>query len=295
MSLIFTKDRLRRHGLYYCSKLIENNDSPKILINSFWRSGSTFLLELLSEVFLLRPYFEPLTPREKRFQFLYNDLKHDFDVERMNVSVSDVDIEKFVQLMNSCKFDSKWVYRCQTTRNFTANNGKILKLVNGAHCLNLVDDNKTLIIQLERDVFQVVLSFVNSRWTNKFFKNLNLGYLLKSDSTTVRLFYKRHLDFLKIHEWSMIEGVAIYHTLISKFVREHNSEVMYINYDEIINEPDTIINQISMNTGLNYNKEIIEKYLHKPSLTTVKNLNKRKLTNSEIQSIKNIVQKIELL
>lgn len=288
-------DRINRHGLFYATKLIEKKSPPTIVINSFWRSGSTFFLELLAQVFEMRPYFEPLTPKEPAFNFLYENNNAAYNLERIHPTLEDVYKEQMISVFNATIYQSKWVYQCQTLENFRARQGKIVKLVTGTHLLSLFQNEQTKVIHLNRNVIEVVESFLNSKWTKRFFEHLDLSFLCLSDQENIARFYQRHIDYLNIGERPLIEGVAIYHTLVNKYVQMNYENVLWVNYQSLITNPIDVFQRVSSELGLSFLESDIEKYRKRPSRMTVENSDKRKLTISEIKAVNSLVDRIESL
>jgi len=288
------RDRLRRYGLYYSTKVIERKAPPKIVINSFWRSGSTLLLEFLADIFQMRPYFEPLVPGEPKSQFLFDDAPNqNCNPDRFHPVLSnDADKMAFKRLIEESSFQSKWVYQCQSRNNFTASNGKILKMVRGAHLLPRIQNVGAEVIHLSRDVNRVAKSFINSKWTNQFFKNVDLTYLAHVKNPKVSGFYKNYLEFLDLRKFNLVEQVAIYHTLSEKYVRLHNPDITYVDYEEFLNNPEDLLQILSKKLNIDYDLVQVVPLLSRPSRMTVANLDKRSLTKEEKNTIKQIVERI---
>ena len=285
-------DRVNRHGLYYAIKLIERNEPPRIIINSFWRSGSTFLLELLANSLKMRPYFEPLTPIEPKMSFLYHDLDFPFNLDRLHPVITEQHQVDLHNVLGSSKFSSKWVYQNANTRNFIASNGKIMKLVNGAHVLPHIG-HSSLIIHLERDIFEVAESFLNSMWTKNFFKNVDLTYLCDVEDIQVSSFYAPFKEYLNISAYKLHEAVAIYKTLTDAYVERFTQNFIQISFAELKLKPNDIINRINDITGIPFEESVIEKYTQKPSRMTVFNEKKVKLDSNQKQEIRVLYEELK--
>ncbi len=288
---ILLKDRLQRHGLYYATKLIEKDEAPKLVITSFWRSGSTLLLEFLADLFSMRPYFEPLTPREPKFAAIYKSLESlGCNTERLHPIDVDQQIQK--QLL-SCTFQSKWVYQCQTRQNFLGANGKIMKLVTGAHVVEKLQNQHGAVVHISRDVFKVAESFINSKWTNRFFEGVDLTYLATSSNLQVAAFYAKFAEFLVLRKFSLVEQVAIYHTLSEHYVRAFAPKAIFVNYEDFLRKPERLVFELSQILNVSFEASKINFLLKRPSRMTVHNVNKRELMDVEKGKIIEIIDRIQ--
>lgn len=287
------RDRVRRHGLYYVIKLIEKNEPPKIIINSFWRSGSTYLLELLANTTGMRPYFEPLTPRERSFGALYKHLNFNFNLDRLHPDVDSNTIGLINQTIEKSKYHENWVYQNADLGNFKARNGKVMKVVTGAHILPHINKNGIKLIHLQRDVKDVAKSFVNSAWTKRFFKDVDLRYLMQSKDPSVSRFYQPVESFLNLGQFQLHESVAIYKTLTDEFVKRQMPQILLVTFENLKTNPKQVLNQILDKTGVALNDEKFEAFQYVPSRMTVYNQNKRNLNEREIQDIDSIVERLK--
>jgi hypothetical protein len=288
---VLLQDRLKRHGLYYATKCIEKQGPPVLVINSFWRSGSTLLLEFLADLFKMRPYFEPLTPREPTFNSVYQRL----DVLKVNLErLHPVDSDgQVLHLINTGSFHSKWVYQCQSAQNFTAQNGKLMKLVTGAHIVPQMLVQGTPVVHLSRDVFKVAESFLNSKWTNRFFDGIDLSYLINETQSEVAAFYSPFANFLDLRKFTLVEQVAIYHTITERYVRTLAPSAIFVNYEDFLEKPYELVNELSQLLNLAFDGSKINSLLSRPSRMSVHNTNKRKLTKSEKETITQIIERIQ--
>ena len=274
------RDRVKRHALYYAAKSIEKNEPPKLIINSFWRSGSTYLLEFLADVFFLRPYFEPLSPREPVFQACFNSLPQTMNHERLYPVPADVN-QDLIKVLEASRFQSKWVYQCQSLRNVGAKNGKLVKMVRGLHLYPELIRAGIPVIHLKRDVLEVAESFLNSKWTLKFFEGIDLNYLLHSADESVAAFYKKYQRWLNLDAYPLIEQVAIYHCLTELFAEHFEKNIYMIDYAEVVANPAKIAQRVSDKLGLLYDDKEIERFQNRPSRMTVYNAEKKKLNADE--------------
>lgn len=285
-------DRFRRHGLFYATKVIEKAEPPRLVINSFWRSGSTLLLEFLAAAFNMRPYFEPLTPREPQFKSVYAPFNTAaFNLERMHPITADVEVD--VTKILAKKFHSKWVYQCLTPDNFRGQNGRIVKLVTGAHIVPELLKMEIPVLHIQRDIEDVAQSFINSKWTLRFFRDLDLSYLLKSSDKTIAAFYARFHKWLDLRPFNLIEQVTIYHTLTELFVQQFGSNAMFTSYKTLTQNHTKVADQIAQILGLEYDSTKINQAIKRPSRMTVFNENRRQLSAAEVNRIRTIKSKIE--
>ena len=174
-----TAKRIERNTIFYLNKYLQPVPTTRVIINGYWRSGTTFLQEYISDVFKLKPFFEPLRPFVEEFESLFDCYKVTHRKDVINpVMINSMQREMVLHRLERLEFDSKWVYQGLDWSSLKFQSGGVVKFVRASHILGKLSEAGFKCIQLERDPKAVLLSFANSDWTVDFFNNVNLKKIL---------------------------------------------------------------------------------------------------------------------
>ena len=240
------------NGLINGKRYFTLKRNPEILvINGFWRSGTTFFQELLQQAFHTEFLFEPLNGVVPKSKELILFKKPDTSVENRKTSMLSLNFDDCLEkewlksAITHFNYHS-WVKSLYKVENIgTYNNDRlVIKFVNAHFFLNQFNDRNIKTIHIERDLIQTMNSFKKTKWTT-FFKSLNLY-----DALPV-IFFKKYPDRFNclinyVHnQENYLLKVALYKLLTDFWVKTSSKQTIFYNYHQITNDAEHVLSDIS--------------------------------------------------
>ena len=157
-----------------------------------------------------------------------------------------------------------------TGRSFNSQfsaNGTLIKLVRGHHVVPALSRDYRL-IQISRDAEGVMKSILHSKWTLRFFNDLDLRTALYL-SEDKKVYYSRFEPLFDRYT-SVADKAVVYKFCLEQFVRDHSDRLLWVDYNELRSKPEEVTQKISKFLNLETNSELISNALTKDSSTTIK-------------------------
>ena len=281
--------------------------NPEILIiNGFWRSGTTFLQEIIQKTFHTEFIFEPLNEAVPISKKLFDQKGIKDDKIFRKISMFDLNFKSNIDKnwINQIKSHfgyNKWAKSLYKRKHIgTYDNRKIVvKFVNAHFFIKDLTNLDYKTVHIERDLIETISSFKKTKWTS-FFEKLNLF-----ESLPESFFKKYPTEFTALithvnSEENYLIKVALYKLITDFWVNKENPNILYIKYEDVMTNFESVIKDISVFTGWSIKEKDFEKIKKAPSRMSQKyaisqdgiyNKSKLKLDNNEIEKIKKMNNK----
>ena len=291
-------------GLILKKFYFDKIDNPEILIvNGFWRSGTTFLQEIIQKTFHTEFIFEPLNEVVPISKKLFDQKGVRDDKLFRKISMYDLNFKSntdknWINQIKSHFGYNKWTKSLYKRKHIgTYNNRKIVvKFVNAHFFIKDLTNMDYKTIHLKRDLIETISSFKKTKWTS-FFEKLNLFESLPEN------FFKKYptefnalITYVNSEENYLIK-VALYKLITDFWVNEENLNILHIKYEDVMTNFESVIKDISAFTGWSIRDEDFEKIKKTPSRMSQKyaisqdgiyNKSKVKLDKNEIDKIREL-------
>lgn len=244
-----------------------------VIVTGFWRSGTTFLQDLLTQAYHAKPVFEPLHISSRRYEeFIRNVLPRDTDPKPFAnffmpfPEADDAEIKPLTELLDgtlSGRFSTKWT--CHTRNNLARRMGYgelrriytkakislrrrlVVKFVR-AHLLIpwMHYRYEFPIIHIRRDPRSVALSFEKANWTYPGgIDDIDIDALLNAPNDGRRESFGDYAKLIKgKSQAGSIERFSLYWGLCEKFVETYKDFCHIIRYEDLVHDPRRIIKPI---------------------------------------------------
>lgn len=299
------------------SYLIDNQTrwviKPKntIVINGFWRSGTTWILQIFSEIFNGKSIFEPLHWKVKEYKYILDNIgtlpSNEIGYYKMYYPSYD-NIENYPILKRYLKkiiysnIKENWIRRGRN-KDFKLSQTPIIKFVRGHLILSYFYNNyNATLFHVIRDPRAIYASLKRNNW-GQFLSEISLASLLLEPIDERRIFYNRYNELIRKFdkEEDVTTKIIAYWALTELYIEEIKNlyNIYIINYENLVNNGYKHLTEILPN-NLYININTTNNILEKNSATTQSNrlitspfsrINswKYELTKSEIKDINRIV------
>ena len=256
--------------------------SNSILINGFWRSGTTWLLEVVSQAWRAKPVFEPLIPRLKSYKpYLKAQYSHMMREDGtfvdglmpycdapmvdcpqltgyLELVLSGGSLDYFTRLTRESIRErrghhSRWrllrvAYRIQDGLQTRV----VTKFVR-AHLIlpALIQRYGMPVLHIRRDPRAVVASLKRQKWAD-WIRQTNLSTLLLETNDGRETYFSRwDSDIRRLDDHSSyIARLAGYWSLTERYVEEHtdNSKVIFVQFEDLCRGHEEYFNELISDT-----------------------------------------------
>ena len=294
---------------------VPNKYSKLTVINGFWRSGTTWVLQILSNVMKSKSIFEPLHWKVSEYCKLLNTIDdlplHDLSYYKLYMpSINDVYHNSlFIQYLDKAfkaNIKEDWIRRGRTRRFHLFCNRFTVKLVRGHLLLPYISNEyQVRIFHVIRDPRAIMASIKRNNW-GEFFKALSLNNQLLAPNDERRQFFEHYSNEIELIDSreDFVEKVTAYWALTELYVWyiSQSTNITFIHYEKLVKEGSVYLENILED---DYNQTINPSLFKKHSVTTQidrKDLSinqriygwKDELTEDEIKRINDISYKFNL-
>lgn len=227
--------------------------SQTIVINGFWRSGTTWVQEVIGKAIGAKMIFEPLQARARPFKSkMHLKFPEEFDYKHLNGlmpchSVGNFSFFQYFDLIDAAQkgiLTDSYILRRQKLLDLGRmfNRKVVVKYVRGTLFLSsLARHYNCPVIHIYRDPRAVISSiFRNPNWGEGTFSSLDLKkQLLEVGDDRLEFFSQYSSEILRISKHSPIEQVTAYYCLTEKFLLNELSKYEHGNlsvmrYEDIV-------------------------------------------------------------
>jgi hypothetical protein len=230
-----------------------------IFINGFWRSGTTWAQQIITERYKSRPVFEPLHESISSYKkildkYLKLNKKRKFFLQTFmpyhGGSYANKIIEYLYRVAKG-SVSNRWLMRGRRLNNMLRSRA-VIKMVRG-HLLipALLQDAPARVIHIRRDPRAVVASILRQKWDH-WIKNINIvDQMLGVNDTRVNIFYEWE-ELLRIkQDESFLTRITTYWSILESFIQkidnEHESMII-IDYEKLCNKQEEYLDKKLNNT-----------------------------------------------
>lgn len=261
-------------------------EKQPVIITGFWRSGTTILQEILTNLLKGKPVFEPLHPNVNRykkaiaehyalakdFEFFSPDFKAFMPYLEKDESINGA-MGKFLKATMRGERNDKWVKRIKNKGSLFSNKNVIVKLVRG-HLLIpwLQNHSGALIIHIRRDPHDCIKSFVRYNW-GQWIRGFSLENLLLTVNDGRGSFFEQWREEIQRYDQQTLpEKLVLYRLLVEYFVDVNHDprigNIKFLNYEDFLSFTFTDF-QNFVGDQLMLEKGNFDTVKYKPSATTV--------------------------
>lgn len=281
-----------------------------IIINGFWRSGTTMLQNKVSKSVKGKSIFEPFGPDVSNESIYRNsniikaDFSRNFHNAFMPFSKMDNHSDEFQEFILSCsngQIKSNVVRRLRETFLTSFNQTVVCKVVRGHLLLPYLLQNykRQPIIHIKRNPKAVIASITRKGWGYWFNDFYLVNHLINIDDGRAH-YFKRYRSLIdKYDKRDSISRICALWWLSEKFIEDNcrdKSNFISVKYEDLINEGYMRIEEFLL---IYDHKWIMNNAEEKSSATTNfnrKNLNKQQKRDSWITELDVVTQnKIDLI
>ena len=284
-----------------------------IFVNGFWRSGTTWAQQIITERYESRPVFEPLHESISYYRKILNrclklDKKRKFFLQTFmpyhRGSYADKIIEYLYRVAKG-SVSHRWLMRGRSLNNMLRSRA-VIKMVRG-HLLipALLQNAPARVIHIRRDPRAVIASILRQKWDH-WIKNINIvDQMLGVNDTRTDIFYEWEKLLQAKQDESFLTRITTYWSILESFIRkvdkEHKSMVV-IDYEKLCNEQEKYLDKKLSNTDRiigGKNDADFEK--ESPTTRSGRNVPRQKrigswseeLSDKQIESINHTVQSVD--
>lgn len=293
-----------------------------LVVNGFWRSGTTWLQEYLANLLVAKRVFEPFQARAGYLLGCLDEISPTRrDYAFCNglmpfISSKTLPKSRLSSIINQAQrgqLTQEFVLRDQRLLDFGRcfNGQVVVKYVRGALCLRAIADTFLCpVIHIYRDPRAVIASLKTRSWGEGAFTDFSLqSHLLEIDDGRYAYFKHWKNEINAIETKDNFSKIAAYYCLTEKYLADSfldrgNTRFAYIKYEDFVVKGHVMIEEILQNLRLTSCTKHLEK---KPSLlapsTTQRESDKRyqtvedrlfgwkkKLRHDEINAITLVVE-----
>ncbi|MBN1274284.1 MAG: sulfotransferase [Candidatus Aminicenantes bacterium] len=244
--------------------------SKSIIVSGFWRSGTTWLQQLLASVSRAKSVFEPFYPEVlwNHKTFIYRNLpnksscflqtympfyEHDFS--------TNLEMKSFLDKVITSDIKSVWLRRGRKNISDSFHRRTVIKMVRGQLCLNAI--HKTFhctIVHIYRDPRAILASVKRGNWWKDWLDSFSLReQLLEQPDNRNTFFGKWKEDIVRYDRQSPEQRVVAYWALTELYVQhcisQYGTPINFICYDDLYSHGKQIIYNILDRVHLSYDKK----------------------------------------
>jgi len=233
--------------------------SNSVLVNGFWRSGTTFLMEMLSKKLGAKYVFEPLDTSAELLttQQIIFSYYSSFESTESKVffPFSENHIERtsslFKTLNHSLRGDvyGKRITPINKALNDVLKRKIVLKSVRCHLALNGISNTFNIpVIIIHRDPRSVLASLKRNDWGGKWIKSLSLKNELLSKNDGRIKYFQQMKDLISYYDrFPKYKRAIAYWGFITKYIVDlKNEDFIQIDYNSFAEKPNEILNKIFM-------------------------------------------------
>lgn len=262
------KGRLFNLADYVNSVRIKPSDC--IVVNGFWRSGTTWLQESLGEALCAKLVFEPFDAANQGFRRCLVEIKP----QREDVSFLNALMPYVPNRINEESLLYDHINRSlrgqrvgplhrgiKRSRKFSTSfrSRVITKFTRGALCLSAIANTFQIpVVHIFRDTRAVVASITENKkpgWAKKAFVDFSLaGHLLDINDGRSEYFSRWRPEIVDIDKSSNLARLAAYHCLTERYVCDSATQtsgmILRVRYEDLIKRRDTTLGTLLQDFGL---------------------------------------------
>lgn len=267
-------------------KLHQKKD-VKFVVNGFWRSGTTWLFDIISDSYSLRSRFEPFNSRVEEYM---NMLEHYQGNESLRLvelpawmpfvlgknAYNDGWVKNFIDQAIKGELKSKWISDGRSSTIRGRGKGVCLKFVRGYGVLDyLVQDLGFIGLHVRRDPAFSISSMMRNNWGGQWLDAISWDALIYSvdDGRAEVLSKKQSVDVL-FDQKDPVDRVLAYWSILEEYaeqiIEKNEAKIQLVSYERMIQEgPGYLHSQLLRLDGLpKVSIERIGSYWARKSKTT---------------------------
>ncbi|MEQ9553861.1 MAG: sulfotransferase [Coleofasciculus sp. G3-WIS-01] len=300
--------------------------SKCIVINGFWRSGTTWLQDTLSATTNAKAVFEPFSPRAGYFYKAIPEInppQHDFTFLNLLIPYQEQNFGegsylKFI--VDKALLDLLPHRNTQMTIrpiSYYSRDRVVVKFVRASLCLKAIyNDWPVSVIHIYRDPRALIHTIMRIQYWRAIFEQLSLSkQLLQINDGRKNYFSRWEKEILELDQQNLISRLAGYWALTEKYIldsfpnQQNNHRFSIVNYDEMVLEGPAYLKRVLAEMKIEFDNLALEKNWSRRSPTSVEKqvqtYDKRKsmdrlyswkseLTQSEQDAIMDIMKRFGL-
>lgn len=286
--------------------------SSSIIVTGFWRSGTTWLQQVISNFLKAKPIFEPFHWSVDSYSDIVRDT---FSIPRIEdsylklfmpcVQISDYpDFRLYVRSILRGEASGVWMRRGRQLRDIIAQR-VVVKFVRGQLLVPSLCEtfSPTTLVHIRRDPRAIVASILREGWGSWMLQLSLVDQLLRPDDERRHFFIKWEDEIRRYDEDDFVARVTAYWALTERFVQHYMVERgVHLEYNQLcINRSDYLNGKFDSFIGLS--EGFNEEHLGGNSPTTTRRNNstsarlnswKDELSSKEVRAIESVVLDFDL-
>lgn len=276
----------------YIDYLLANSvsgDESSVVLTGYWRSGTTWMQQIIADAIEAKRIFEPFYPQIKRYEKLrpgwVSDLggKKPLDAAWMPFSNSTLDyslkgyirdcLTGRVSLTHNSGIEGYWLRSSRDTQFEALRLRVVVKFVRGQLMLpGLISTFDVPVLHLRRDPRAVLASFKRKGWVDWFRCDAPLqDLLLRGDDGREEYFGQWRNDIERIDQTGSALGqAAAYWVLTERYVDEvaaENENVRIVRFQRLREERNAYLLKVLDELGVEGTEPVPEDVFEKRSMT----------------------------
>lgn len=281
-----------------------NEDPFPIAINGFWRSGTTWVLELVSRLLQARAVFEPLCVRWKPYHALFQEYpglpSTTFEYGRHFMPYFGDSLapwHDYYQLFGrsfSGELRGSWIQRAEVV-SYPLPGRVVVKFVRGHLCLPMLYRTFSVpIIHIWRDPRAIFSSLQKNDWKNNWHETLNLETLMLAPRDGRECYFRQYKDkIIRLNQCSFAARLTAYWALAELFVRDHmdifpHNKLAVLGYHHLVTEGPTVLEDTVRKFGMMRLASIDKDAIDAPSATS-SSRDEKKVLEQRLYGWKNLL------
>ncbi len=259
--------------------------SKCIVVNGFWRSGTTWLQDTLSTATNAKAVFEPFAPRAGYFCKAIPEIKPpQNDPTFINLLMPYQD-HHFCEASHLKLIIDKALLDLLPHRNtqrsirpisYYSRDRVVVKFVRASLCLKAIyNDWPVSIIHIYRDPRALIHTIMRIQYWRAIFEQLSLSkQLLQINDGRKNYFSRWENEILELDQQNLTSRLAAYWALTEKYVLDsfqdqHDHRFYIINYDEMVLGGSDYLKRVLEEMKIQFNTLALEKNWNRTSSTSV--------------------------
>ncbi|MEQ8383464.1 MAG: sulfotransferase [Coleofasciculus sp. A1-SPW-01] len=261
--------------------------SKCIVVNGFWRSGTTWLQDTLSAAINAKAVFEPFGLRSDYFYKAMPEInppQHDFTFLNLLMPYQDHNFGEgsyLKSIIDKALLDLLPHRNTQMTIrpiSYYSRDRVVVKFVRASLCLKAIyNDWPVSIIHIYRDPRALIHTIMRIDYWRAIFEQLSLSkQLLQINDGRKNYFYKWEKEIFELDQQNLISRLAAYWALTEKYVldsfsnQQKQNRFYIVNYDDMLLEGSDYLRRVLDEMKIEFNNLDLEKNWSKTSPTSVK-------------------------